>query len=97
MLIKPQSTSFVRVMSPLTTIYASLKSHKSDCNIAVLNLIYLLDLYLSSALPDWSWTSIHFLVINLGPSSGFVPNKFAPNKLLGIPFLYGIKTILSHQ
>ena len=34
----------------LTTIYASLKSHRSD----VLNLICLLGLYLSSALLDWS-------------------------------------------
>ena len=42
------------VISPFTTIYASLKSHKSDLSIDVLNLICLLGLYLSSALPDWS-------------------------------------------
>ena len=43
---------FVRVILPLTKIYASLKSHKSDLPIDVLNLICLLGLYLSSALPD---------------------------------------------
>ena len=42
----------VFVIVPLTTIYASLKSHKSDLSIDVLNLICLLGLYLSSALPD---------------------------------------------
>ena len=30
MSIKPLSPSFVRVISPLTTMYASLKSNKSD-------------------------------------------------------------------
>ena len=67
---------FVRAISPFTTMYTSVKSHKSDLSIDVLNLIYLLGLYLSSALPDWSWTSTYFLVINLGTSSIFVPNKF---------------------
>ena len=43
---------FVRVIVPLTTIYASLKSHKFDLSIDVLNLIFLLGLYLASALPD---------------------------------------------
>ena len=46
------SASFVRVIVPLTTIYASLKSHRSDQTIDVLNLICLLGLYLSSALPS---------------------------------------------
>ena len=40
------------VIVPLTIIYASLKSHKSDLSIDVLNCICLLHLYLSSALPD---------------------------------------------
>ena len=43
---------FARVIVALTTIYASLKSHKFDLSIDVLNLICLLGLYLSSALPD---------------------------------------------
>ena len=51
---------FVTVIVPFTTIYASLKSQRSDLSIDDLNLIGLLGLYLSSALPDWSWTSIHF-------------------------------------
>ena len=66
----------VTVIVPLTTIYTSLKSHKSDLSIGVLNFICLLCFYLSSTLPDWSWTSIHFLEINLDTSSGFAPNKF---------------------
>ena len=37
----------VTVTIPLTTIYASLKSHKSDLKIDVLNLICLLLLYVS--------------------------------------------------
>ena len=37
---------------PLTTIYASLKSHRSDLSIDILNLICLLGLNVSSALPD---------------------------------------------
>ena len=36
---------FVTVIFPLTAIYASLKSHRSDLNINVLNLIWLLVLY----------------------------------------------------
>ena len=43
---------FVTVIVPLTTIYAPLKSHRSDHSIDALNLICLLGLYLSSALPD---------------------------------------------
>ena len=43
---------FVRLIVPLTIIYASLKSHKSDLSIDVLNLICLLGLYLFSAVPD---------------------------------------------
>ena len=41
-------SGYVTVIVLLTTIYASLKSHRSD----VLNLICLLGLYLSSALLD---------------------------------------------
>ena len=66
---------FVTVIVPLTTIYVSLKPHQSDLGIDVLNLIYLLGLYLPSALPDWSWTSIHFLVTNLGTLLDVAPNK----------------------
>ena len=47
-------SGFVKVIVPFTTIYASLKSHRSDRSIDVLNLICLLDLYLSSALPNLS-------------------------------------------
>ena len=72
MSIKPLPFVFVRVIVSLTTIDASLKSHRSDLRIALLNLICLLGLYLSSALPDWSWISIHFLVINLGTLSDVV-------------------------
>ena len=36
---------FVTVIFPLTAIYASLKSHRSDLNINILNLIWLLVLY----------------------------------------------------
>ena len=42
----------VTVIVSLTTIYVSLKSHRSDRSIDVLNLICLLGFYLSSALPD---------------------------------------------
>ena len=49
----------------LTSINSLLSSRRSDLSIDVLNLISMLRLYLSSALLDWSWTSIHFLVINL--------------------------------
>ena len=51
MSIKPLSSAFVRVTVPLTTRYASQKSHKSDLSIDVLNLICLLGFYLYSALP----------------------------------------------
>ena len=44
------SVSF-RVIVPLTTIYTSPKSHRLDYSIDVLNLICLLGLYLSPALP----------------------------------------------
>ena len=52
MSIKSLLFIFVRVIVPFTTIYVSLKSHRSDRSIDVLNLICLLALYLSSALPD---------------------------------------------
>ena len=42
----------VTLIFSLTTIYASLKLHKSDLSFDVLNLSCLLGLYLSSALPD---------------------------------------------
>ena len=42
MSIIPLSFVSVRVIVPLTTIYASLESHKSDLSINVLNLICLL-------------------------------------------------------
>ena len=50
--IKSILASFVRVISPLTTLYASLKSHKSDRSTDVLNLTCLLGLYQFLALPD---------------------------------------------
>ena len=50
----------VTVTSPFTTIYTSLKPHKSDLSTDVLNLICLFGLHLSLALPDWSWTSTIF-------------------------------------
>ena len=53
MSIKPLPSVFARVIVPFTTIHASLKSHRSDFSIDVLDLICLLGLYLSSAaLPD---------------------------------------------
>ena len=52
MSIKPLPSVFVRVIVPLTTIYASPKSHRSDLSIDVLNLICLLSFYQSSALAD---------------------------------------------
>ena len=42
----------VTVIFPFTTIYASLKSHRSDLSMDVLNLICLLGFYLPPALPD---------------------------------------------
>ena len=48
------SFGFATVIVPLTTIHVSLKSHRSDLNVNVLNLICLLGLYLSSALPNCS-------------------------------------------
>ena len=45
---------YATIIFPLTTMYASLKSHRSDLSIDVLNLVCLLGLYLFSALPDWS-------------------------------------------
>ena len=42
------------VIVPLGTIYASLQSHRFDCNIHVLNVTCLFGLYLLSPLPDGS-------------------------------------------
>ena len=42
----------VTIIVSLTTTYVSLKSHRSDRSIDVLNFICLLGFYLSSALPD---------------------------------------------
>ena len=52
MSIKPLPSVFVRVIIALRTIYAPLKSHRSDLSNDVLNLICLLCLYLFSALPN---------------------------------------------
>ena len=49
------------------------KRRMFDLRIDVLNLICLLILYDS---PDWSWTSIQFLVLNLGTSSDVVSSSF---------------------
>ena len=89
MSIIPLLFVFVRVIVPFTTIYASLKSHRSDVSIDVLSLICLVGLYLSSAQPDWSWTSAYFLVINLGTLSGVV-SKF-------VIFWYSIFYMVSKQ
>ena len=40
---------FLTIIVPFTTIYASVRSHKSDLSIDFFNLICLLGLYLSSA------------------------------------------------
>ena len=45
-------SGFVTLIFRLATIYASLKSHRCDLNLDVLNLICLLGLCLSSAVPD---------------------------------------------
>ena len=66
MSIKSLPFVFVGVIVPFSTIYASLKSHRSYHSVDVLNLICVLVLYPSSALPDLSSTSIHFLGTNLG-------------------------------
>ena len=84
---------FAAVIVPFTTIYASLKSHKSDHSIDVLNLIGLLGLLFSS-LPDWWWTSTHLLVINLGIS---LAQCLISVRFFGTPLLYEVKTISSHQ
>ena len=52
MSIKPLPSVFVRGIVPLTTIYASLKSHKSDLSNYVLKIICLFGLYVSSALTE---------------------------------------------
>ena len=44
-LIFSLKASAKRSISPFTTTYASLYSHKSDLNIEVLNLIFLLTVY----------------------------------------------------
>ena len=67
-------SGFVTII--VATIYALLKSHRSDFSFDVLKLICLLALYLSSALPDWSWTSTYFLVINLSTLLAVVFSKF---------------------
>ena len=92
MSIKPLPSVFVRVKVSLTAIYASLTSYKSDLSIDAWNLICLLGLYLSSALPDWSRTSTYFLVINLGTLLDNVSSKFVI-----FWYLHGIKTISGHQ
>ena len=51
MSIKSIPSIFVKVIFLLAALYASPKSHKSDLSIDVLNLVCLLGLYLSSALP----------------------------------------------
>ena len=48
----------VRVISPFTTTYVSLKLHKSDRSIDVLHLICLLGLYLQHYLTDHELLSI---------------------------------------
>ena len=84
---------FAAVIVPFIRICASLKSHKSDLSIDVLNLIGLLGL-LFSGLPDWWWTSTHLLVINLGISLALCLISL---RFFGTPLLYEVKTISSHQ
>ena len=72
------------VIVPLTTIYASLYSHKSDCSIDVLNLICFLMFYGS---PDWLWTSTNFLVKKVGTLSDVVSRRLI---FFGILFSYYI-------
>ena len=52
MSIKPLLLTFVKVISPITTVYPSLKPHTSCLSTDVLNLICLLGLCLSPALTD---------------------------------------------
>ena len=61
--------SVLTIIISLTLRYALLNPHRSDRNIHVLNLICLLGLYLSFALPDWQSNSIHFLGLNFGTVS----------------------------
>ena len=89
MSIIPLPFFFVRVIVPLTIIYASLKSHRSDLSIDVLNLICLLGWYLSSALTGSLYIPFWYDHVFGIP--------FWYDHVFGIPFLYGTKTILSHQ
>ena len=67
---------------PLTSIYASLLSHKLDFSFVVLNLIYLLGEY---APLISSFISTQFLILNLDVLFDALSNKFA---IFGIPLLY---------
>ena len=58
----PTAAVLLTDIFPLTSIYASLQSHKLDLSIAVLNLICLLGEY---APPMSSFVSTKFLVVNL--------------------------------
>ena len=55
---------FVTVIVIFTTIYVSLKSHRSDLSIDISNLTCLLGLYLFSALPDFLPFLLSFLSIS---------------------------------
>ena len=63
----------VIVILPLTSMYASLWSHKLDFNIMVLNLMSLLVLYTPL---DLSLVSIQFLVQNLDNWFDVLSNRF---------------------
>ena len=77
----PAASVLLTVIFPVTSIYASLQSHKLDLSIDVLNLICLLGEYVPLAS---SFISTQFLVLNL--DGLFDPSfKFA---IFGIPLLY---------
>ena len=70
----PTAAVLLTDIFPLTSIYASLQSHKLDLSIAVLNLICLLRQYAPLVL---SFISTQFLVLNLDVLFDSSFNKFA--------------------
>ena len=80
MLINP----FVKAISPLTTIHASLKSHKSDRSFDVLKLICLLGLlrlWVKRVLP-WKIRFWDIWILKSGPLYKLFQNCYFPNVLL---------------
>ena len=71
------------IIVPLKFMHTSLELHKLDSKIEVLNLIWLLVLYVSR---ESSFISTQFVILNLDGWSGVLPNRFT--------FIYSIITLL---